>query len=106
MNLWTRLLSFIKKPEPATYGVSCDPSVKLKSNPTLPDLSKVKFYRPNRLVGPFEIRRIEVVAEGQNFYVIVYDVEADKEFRISFYWFKRLFEEIEQPEIKLGSHHG
>lgn len=105
MNLFKKIISFFKKEEPPSYGVSCDRTIKLKDNPILPDLKQVKFYRPSSSIGTFEIRRIEITPEGQGQYVIVYDSQVDKEFRISLYWFNRLFEEIKQPEIKLGSHH-
>jgi hypothetical protein len=91
-RLFSKKEQSVEPQEEATYGLSCDKSVKLNEDPSVKCLKEIAFFRPRADAGPFEIRRIEYVRDQHDPYYVIYSTEAHREFRISKYWFDVIFE--------------
>lgn len=98
-----RLLShFTFKPIAHGYGVTTEASeaFSLKSDPDVPKLQNLVFYKLRQDVGPFEIRSIK--EDNGKISFIVYNSMNDRSLKINKQWFEFLFEETDNidPDFK------
>lgn len=91
IELWQRV--FGPRQPKISYGVSCDPSVQMPTDPSLPQYDQnLIFFRTRRDSGPFEIVSIDINQPNGPIYSIRCE-GTGKIFKISRYWFEILFEE-------------
>ena len=92
---WEKITSPLRKSS-ATYGISCDSSVKVSIPESFIKKHRVNFYRLRQNAGPFEIRRVSTDPKGRK-YLIIYDAQSDLEIKVLEEMFHRLFEDYPLP---------
>lgn len=92
---WVKITSPLRKSS-ATYGISCDSSVKITIPESYINKHQVRFYRLRSTAGPFEIRSISKDSKGRK-YLTIYDAQSDLEIKVNEVIFNMIFEDYPLP---------